>query len=305
MWLDSTIALKAGLKGKVEMIDEEKSPVSLYQPDEKERELLGVIRLDFTMGDLIMNKPRREFNDLSVLERNSVDLMTWNTYQPNDGDNLEGDELNAWRSNAMRPVTRNKVVAVTAQTTARLIYPHMFAYDDDSREQADAAQTMNDLFEFTTMNNTSTYMETSIYAVVSACVAPAAIVYTEYAEVFRNVKMPKADGGYELTSILDEDFSGFKEEVVPVDQLFIADFYEPDIQKQRFLLWRRVRDYSTLKEKWGHLPNFQYVKPGVMILYNDANRSFYETYDSSMRQYEAEEVLYWNRHLDMFQVVVA
>ena len=305
MWLDSTIALKQSAPGsKVEMVDEAVSPLSLYQPSDEEKQLLNVIRMDFVLGDLNMNKPRREFNDLSVLERDSVDTMTWNTYQPNDGDNLEGDEVNAWRSNAMRPVTRNKVLSITAHTTARIIFPHMFAFDSESKEDQGAAQVMNDLFEWSTVNNSATYLETSIYAVLAACVAPASLVYTEYAEVYRKVKMPKADGTYDIKNILDEDESGFKDEVVPVNQLYIADFYEPNIQKQRFLIWRRVRDYSTLKEKWGHLPNFKYVKPGVMILYNDANNAFYETYDANMRPYEAEEVLYWNRHLDLFQVVV-
>ncbi len=92
--------------------------------------------------------------------------------------------------------------------------------------------------------------------------------------------------------------------MIPVDQVYIADFYEPDIQRQRFIIWRRVRDHTTVKERWGDLPNFQYVKPGVMLLYNDANQSFYETYDANMRPYEDEEILYWNKHLDLFQVVV-
>lgn len=291
MWLDSTIELDKSGK----MVDESKSTVSAYMPSQKERELINTIRFDFVLGDQIMQKPRREFNDLSVLQRNSVDLMTWNTYQPNDGDSLDGDDANAWRSNAVRPVTRNKAMAIAAKTTARLIYPHMFAFDKDNQEQEDAAQAMNDLFEWTTQSQTSTYFESSIYSVISALVAPAAIVYTEYAEVYRQTKTGQ---------VLDEDMSGFREEVVPVDQLYIADFYEPDIQRQRFLIWRKVVDYTTAKERWGDLPNFQYVKPGVMILYNDANQSFYEVYDSQMRPYEVEQILYWNKHLNMFQVVM-
>ncbi len=207
MWLDSKIELDS----KGVMVDETKSTPSAYQPTKDEVDTLSMIRYDFVLGDQNMQTPRREFNDLSVLQRNSVDIATWNTYQPNDGDPAQGVVADAWRSNAIRPVTRNKVMAVTAHTTARLIYPHMFAYSDDSREEVDAAQAMSDIFEWTTQNQTSTYMETSIFSVLSACVAPAAIVYTEYAEVYRTVKTPQADGTFTAAKILDDDMSGFRE----------------------------------------------------------------------------------------------
>ena len=298
MWLSSKIELDNSGK-----LVEEKNAPSAYMPTDEEKEMLVTIRTDFVLGDLTMQKPRREFNDLSVIQRNSVDTLTWNTYQPNDGDSLEGD-VNAWRSNAVRAVTRNKVMGIAAHVTARLVYPHMFAYSNDSREEVDAAQVMNDLFEFSTTNETSTYMETSMFSVFSALVAPASIVYTEYSKVYRTVRLPQTDGNIKVEKILDEDMSGFKDEIVPVDQFYIADFYEPNIQRQRFVLWRRVRDYTTSKERWGDYSNYQYVKPGMMILYNDANQAFYETYDADMRPYEVEEILYWNKHLDLFEVIV-
>lgn len=298
MWLSSKIELDK--QGK--LVDEKTTP-SAYQPSDEEKDMLNVVRNDFVLGDLTMQKPRREFNDLSVLQRNAVDTLTWNTYQPNDGDALEGDN-DSWRSSAIRPVTRNKVMGIAAHVTARLIYPHMFAYNDNSKEETTAAQVMNDLFEWSTTNITSTYMESSMFSVFSSLVAPASIVYTEHSNVYRPVRLPQLDGSVKVKQILDDDMSGFKEEVVPVDQFYIADFYEPDIQKQRFVIWRRIKDYTTSKERWGDYANFKYVKPGVMNLYSDANSSFYETYDEDMHQYEVEEVLYWNKHLDLFEVVV-
>lgn len=298
MWLDSKLELDD--KGQLE---NEATPTSSYMPDEDEKKMIAMIRSDFVLGDLIMQKPRREFNDLSVIERDSVDTLTWNTYQPNDGESLDGD-TNSWHSNAVRPVTRNKVMGIAAHTTARLAYPHMFAFNRDSKEEVDAAQVMNDLFEWSTNNQTSTYMESSLFSTFSALVSPAAIVYTEYAKVYRTVRLQQTDGTMKVEEILDEDMSGFREEVVPVSQIYIADPYEPDIQRQRFILWRRVRDYNTSKERWGDNENFKYVNPGMMNIYNDANQSFYEVYDADMRPYEVEEVLYWNKHLDLFEVIV-
>ena len=124
-------------------------------------------------------------------------------------------------------------------------------------------------------------------------------------KVFRNVKKEKgADGKWIMEPMLDEDFSGFRDEIVPVDQLFIENFYEPDIQKQAWLILRKVYSYANAQTKYQECPNFKYVTPGVQTLYNDANQSWYSVYDTNMRQDEIEEVVYWNKSLDVRIVLV-
>ena len=59
-----------------------------------------------------------------------------------------------------------------------------------------------------------------------------------------------------------------------------------------------------MEQKYGHLENFRFVKPGMQVLFNDANQGFYYVYDPNMRQYQDEEVLYWNKSMDVFLVLV-
>jgi hypothetical protein len=256
----------------------------------------------FTLGDLTMRKPRREFNDLPVLNRAQVDRMAFNMYQPNDGDPLEGNETTAWRSNAQRPIVRNKAISIAAHSTARLIFPKVFAYNKDSDEQRDAAQVMEDLMEWA--GDKSDYVMTGLKAVINALIEPASIVYTEYGEVYRDVKRSQEDGKWKVEKMLDENMSGFQDTVVPCDELYIENFYEHDLQKQGWLIWRRVHSYDLMSARYGSCPNFKYVTPGVQTIYDDANRLFYEVYDSNMRQYECEEVLYWNKSLDLYICMV-
>lgn len=276
---------------------------SNYNPTDEERTIRQMIVKHFTYGDLNMRKPRREFNDLSLLMRSDIDRMAWNSYQPNDGDALGGDEANAWKSNAQRPIVRNKCISIAAHATARLVFPKIHAWNEQNEEQMDGAQVMEDLMEWS--GDQSDYPMTALRAVIEALSQPACIVYTEYAETLREIKDQKDEGGkWKLRKILDAALSGFIDAIVPVGELYIENFFEPDIQKQGWLIWRRVHAYSLMHAKYSHYENFKYVKPGVQVIYDDANRTFYEVYDSNMRTEDCEEVIYWNRSLDLKIIMV-
>lgn len=278
--------------------------LSPYTPDADAKTARQMIIRHFTLGNVNMNKPRKEFNDLSVLERGSIDQMSFNTYQPNNGDPTEGDSLGAWRSNAIRPVVRNKAISIAAHSTAQLLFPKIFARDNNNDNQEASAMVMTDLMEFSC--DQSDYAKYSLYRTIAALTDPVSIGYTEYSEVYRNVK--RQDGlnkKYKIEQILDEDLSGFKDTPVPYNQFFIENVYEPDVQKQAWLIWRRVTSYDLAKTRYGiQYSNFQYVRPGVQCVYQDANNAFYDTYDQNMRMDEVEEIMYWNKNLDIKLIMV-
>lgn len=271
---------------------------SLYLPSEDEKKMRAKIVDDFRKGDVIMRKPRREFNDLSMISRMMVDQMAFNSYQPNNGEPLEGDETESWKSNALRPIVRNKCISIAAHATANLIFPKVFAYNKESyTEEAKAAQVMSDLMEWA--GEQSDYAKVNLYAVIASLVNPASLIFTEYAESFKKVKKEKKGKDWTYEMVLDEDVSGFQDTVVPCDELYISNFYEHNIQKQDYLIWRRVISYDQAVVKYYNRDNFKYVKPGVQVIFDDANRLFYEVYDSNMRQDMCEEIIYWNKGLDV------
>ncbi len=277
--------------------------LSSYKPSADELEMRSLIIKHFGLGYVTMYTPRVEFNDLCVLDRMQIDQMSWNTYQPNNGAAAWGDDMNAWRSRAMKPIVRNKCISIAAHATARLIFPKVFAYDELSDTQEEAAQVMRGLMEWA--GDEANYANTSLRAVITALTDPISIVYTEYGEVYRKVKGERKDGKYELTDMLDKGLSGFKDEMVPCDEMFIENFYESDWQKQGFLVRRKVYSYLLGEAKYKNLyKNWQYVRPGVQLIYNDANQSFYQVYDPNMRQYDVEEVTYWNKSLDVKIIMV-
>lgn len=293
------VLMRAPVNKKGE-IEAEFSP---YSPTEEEKDIRAMVLKHLVLGTTTMYTPRVEFNDLSLITRDQYDQMSFNTYQPNNGEAWEGAPQTAWRSRAMRPVVRNKVMSIAAHATARLIFPKIFAFNKDSDEQKEAAVVMEDLMEWS--GDVSNYSHNALMRVITALSSPASIGYTEYGEVMRTVKTEKVNGKWQEKRVRDESYPCFMDAVVPVDQLFIQNIYEPDIQKQGFLIWRKVYSYSEAQNKYnGVYGNFKYVKPGVQALYDDANRVFYDVYDPNMRDEDVEEVVYWNKNLDLKLILV-
>ena len=275
----------------------DKAMPSEYKPGEEAYNVRQMIINSFTWADITMRKPRREYNDMSTLTRMMYDQMAFNIYQPNNGQPNMGDPSQSWKSNAMRPIVRNKVISIAAHATAKLIFPKVFAYNEQSEEQEKSAMVMRDLIEWASEQNN--YDKMSLFAVINACVNPASIMHVEYADAYRTIKTEKVNGKWKTKEVKDETNSGFLLTPVPVDELYIGDFYIEDIQKQPYLIWRRVQTYAMMKAKYGHAENFKYVKAGMQLIYNDANTSFYEVYDSNLRGSLCEEIIFYSKSLDL------
>lgn len=294
------VLLRTNVNKRGEIIDE----ASSYSEDENTKQVSDLILKHFILGVTNQYTPRVEFNDLSLIGRDQYDQMSFNTYQPNNGQGWEGSPQSQWRSRAIRPIIRNKCMSIAAHATSRLIFPKIFAFNKDSEEQKDAAEVMEDLMEWS--GDVSNYPFVALMRVITAMSSPASIGYTEYGEVMRTVKTEQNDdGSWKEEIIRDESYPCFMDEVVPVTQLMIQNLFEPDIQRQGWLIWRKVYAFSEAQNKYnGVYENFQYVRPGVQTIYSDANNTFYYVYDPNMRSEDVEEVIYWNKNLDIKIIMV-
>lgn len=271
--------------------DAKKDVLSTYQPTDDQRKIINNILLDFRNGWQTMHLPRPEFNDTSLYQRFIMDMLAFNTYQENNGNPMQEDRLGGWKSNAIRPIIRNKAISIAAHETARLIVPKVFAYNDSNDQQEEVAKVMGYLIDWA--REQANYQHMALYRVLASLYSPISWGYTEYSQVYRKVR---EDG--KLKPILDEDESGFKHIPLATDQVFFPNFYEREVQKQDFIILRRIISYDKFLEKYpvDKYPDAKYVKPGIVVVMDDANRGFYQVYDPHMRQYEVEEVIRWRKN---------
>lgn len=288
---------------KVVTADPKKSAPSMYTPTPIEADCRAELLKDFRNGWQTMHLVRPEFNDMSLYQRHMIDMMAFNTYQENDGNPMMEDRLGGWQSQAMRPIIRNSAIAMAAHQTARQLVPKISAYNSQDDSQEDAAKVMGYLLDWA--REQANYPHMALYRNITSLYSPISWGYSEYTETYKNIKDGKnADGTWKYKRVLDQDQSGFQHLPLSTDQVFFANFYERDCQKQDFIIIRRIISYDKAKAKYGHYKNFKHVTGGIIVTMDDANSGYYNFYDPHMRQEEVEEVIRFRKSTDSKDIMV-
>lgn len=273
--------------------------VSNYNPDRATKERTQQVMKHYQHGWDLMQSPYEEFNDRTVIDYQNDSQKAFNSYVPPASD----DPDEAWRANTIRPITRNKVVSMAAHLTASTLFPKVFAQNKNDKEDKEAASVMRDLMEWA--GDQSNYSQKFLYTVIAMLVNPAAIIHTEYRQVMRTMKEIQEDGSWTEKEMVDELVSGFQNNIVPIDELYISNVYEHDIQKQPFLIWRRIIDFDIAYYKYGDNEKFkEYVKPGIQHVFTEEDDTFYEQYDEELTDNLVEEVIYYNQLEDLELIYV-
>lgn len=279
--------------------EEEEKQTSSYQPPQSVRDVLARVRRDFSDAENLRNRAYEEFNDVSMIQRLNIDQRRFNSYVPPRS--TDPDE--AWKANTVRPITRNKCISIAAHVTSVLQFPKAFAQNKDDDEDKDSALVMEDLMEWALEQ--ARYEKTYLYAVIGALYNPASFIYAGYHESYRTIKEIQPNGKWKEKEVLDEENSGFLTDVVPPDEMYIGNMYEGNIQKQPFLIWRRILDYNDAKIKYAGNEMFEkYVSPGLRVFYVDEENTFYEQYDDELEYRLVEEITYYNRAEDLELTIV-
>lgn len=278
--------------------DEKKNEIlaekSNYQPNDDVIQITNQVMEDFSSGFQLMSQSYREFNDNTVIQRQNHDQAAFNTYEPAPSDDPDEE----WRSTAVRPITRNKCISIAAHMVGGNLFPKVFAQNENDQEDKDAAEVMRDLMEWAA--DQADYQKLFLYSTIAAEVNPAVIMHEEFRQVYKEIKEIKEDGSWEKKEVLDEELSGFNLTLVPVDELYIENIREHEIQRQGFLVWRRVIDYSQAQFKYKDNEKFrEYVRPGVQVMFSNEENCFYEQADNELADRQVEEVIYYNKQLDL------
>ena len=268
-------------------------PQPQFEPDERQKARLIEFARGMDTADTIRHQSYEEFNHLSLMQVTNRDRKKFNNYIP--AQSQDPDE--AWKANTMRPVSRNKVISIAAHTTSSLLFPQVFAQNGNDDEDKDAALVMRDLTLWA--NEQSDYAEKFVKGTVKALVDPAMIMFEGYANVSRKVKEIQADGSWTEKTIVDDLYSGFQNTLIPVEELYITNIYESNIQKQPEIYWRRIITFDEAYAKYKDSPQWNYVQPGIKYFYAGDEDGFYELYDESISEGMVEEVIAFNRTADL------
>lgn len=242
------------------------------------RKLWEQVRDDYFKSYALQNRPFEEFDMLSLLQRMNLDQQTWGafvgaTYSPND---------QQWRWQGRKNTARNKIIGILAHVVSAMLYPFVYAYNEDNKEDELTARVMRILIE-NHLKKTN-YEDKFLYMMCSALVNPAVFAQVEYVEALQKIKYKK-DGKWLTDEVIDEILTGIHLNLVPVDQMLLADFYTPDLQNQPYLIRVRRLSYDEARKIYGgrFYQNgqdvFDYVKKGDMTNIVGASRDYQTIYN--------------------------
>lgn len=274
-------------------------PKSSYNPDEKTRKRIKEVQEDFAVADLVRRRTYSEFNwagnDESLIDYTREMQVRFNSTPPS----RTNDPDNDWKSNHVNPDTRNKVISIVAAVTSSIMRPKVVAQNSDSEEDAASARVMEDLRKY--VDYQTDYDDKFLSIVQEMCVSPGVIVHQGYSKVKRMIKDydPSTESFTEKEEI-DPILSGFQMDIVPIDELYISNAFEPDIQKQDFFVWRKAmtwnQAYMEAQDKEGFN---EYVHQGNRLYFNYENDTFFEQFDDFLDGRLVFRDIYYNRRKDL------
>lgn len=219
--------------------------IATYQPDGEERQTLIEMSYDVETGNTNLNTPYLE------LDNRTLQMAFFDFYRSFIGftqTHASADPESGWQSYLHKPYIMNKSQVMVAHTLANMAYPYFFARDDNNEVahmEANVIQALGDM-----VFDESDFTMKMVRAVTSVCYMPYVIVKKYYDGERHKIKLV--------------DMTTFK----------FANFYESDIQNQRFVIEDELVDFWEMNELYKDHPNWRFVKPGADI-YFDANSQLF------------------------------
>ena len=256
---------------------------------------------DYMRGMEVLQKPYVFFNDKSPLEYWADGRLRFNVYVPQRKKNTK-----QWRTLYRSAVTRNKCLGVIAHMIGMTISPSIQAQNDQEEEDIMASQFFRDVVEYS--QEKENFGVKLFWGLVTAVAEGTVILEDNYGRISRKVKeiedWNEETGKMRWTEKDFDEFTGAFTDLVPNDELLIADPFITDVQKQPWIIRRRRMDYNAAKARYGHYPNWADVRPGQFTgwVYDS---DYFQPYSSVsyLQEHQVEIVTRWEKEGDLMEIV--
>lgn len=267
---------------------------SNYKPSNEILELFSRCQDDYQRAWRLQHRPFDEFDGISLLQRSKVDQRTFGVYV--------GAEFvpkqKAWRWKGRKNTARNKLIGLLAQMISGILFPMVNAQNQEDEEDKITAQVMRIMVEEHLRK--AGYQTKFMYMTLSALVNPAVLVEVDYLIAYQRIK-ERINGKMTITEAIDTLLTGLNLNIIPIDQLLIADFFIGDIQKQPFIVRVDRISWDQARKIYGESPDFQYVQAGKtrVVLTGQEHATLYDIEWTEADQTAVQVLTFYYRDEDL------
>lgn len=263
---------------------------STYSPSKEVMTLFERVQNDYTVAYNLQHRPFKEFDYLSLLERSRRDQESFAAFVGAEF----SPRTKSWRWKGRKNTTRDRLIGILAHMLSAMLFPYVRAVNSDNQEDKDAARVMQILIE--DHLKCAGYEYKFLFMVTSALVNPATFVGVEYVQAFQRVKQIMEDGTTKVVDAVDEFLSGLQLNVIPIDELLLADFYTFELQRQPYLIRVRRIPWDEARKIYGNHKDFKYVQAGQtrVVLTGQENQTLFDIeWTEADRNYVQEITAYY------------
>lgn len=289
---------------KEKLKDNDGYPV--YVPSEKELKTINEVLETFEKSRTILNKGYNYFGGQNLIQAIDDWTKRWNGYIP-----PMNPLIDQTQSNIFINFTRNAIISYLAKVALSPVRAHIVAVNKKTgmpnKKFAAILEDLN-MFSLRAENSDQKFLQ----AALECCVKGTVIVYEGYAKHEQKMKSPlQYDATTGDITWKEENriiFDNCYQEVIPLEDFYITNPFQPDVQKQPKVIWRKITSISEAEVEFGHYKNWKYVRPGKYTNTNEV-ATFYRNMLMTDLQKDQVEILreycrYKNTHRVLINGIV-
>ena len=282
--------------------------ISLWVGSASEIEDIKQVTKDYQKGRSVIMKNYNQFNGRSLYECINDWQKRWNGYIP-AGNPLMSDT----QSRVFLNITRNIIISYLATVAQQMPTPKVDAINKTSGlgfiQLGNALQDLN-TNSLNNENGEARYFETAFECAVKGTV----LRYEGYARTVQDVDI--VDSFDPVTGKItwkkgeQTIFDDCYQQLVPIEDFYIPNPYQPDVQMQPFVIWRTITTKVEAEKEYGHYKNFKYVVPGSYQIMGELDPgTFYRNAITTNIESNQVEIVRWynrskNRHIVMINGII-
>lgn len=273
----------------------QKLSASAYHPDDEVVRLYARCQDDYQRAWRLQHRAFDEFDGLSLLQRSKLDQRTFGAYVGTE----YVPKHKVWRWKGRKNTARNKLIGLLSHMIAGMLFPMVNAQNQEDEEDKITAQVMRILVEEHLRK--ANYQMKFMYMALSALVNPAVLVEVDYLVAYQRIKEQLGSGKASVTEAVDTFLSGLNLNIIPIDQLLVADFFIGDIQKQPFIVRVDRISWDQARKIYGHHEDFQYVEAGKtrVVLTGQEHATLYDIEWTEADRTAVQVVTFYYRDEDL------
>jgi len=270
----------------------------------KDSKIIKRVYDDFQQVWDLRHQSHKYFNNRTLEQYINDSELRFIAYVPSKAE--QGKEN--WQANIVPPVTRQKIEALLAAVALDIPQTRFKAVDERNEQDQKRASLMKALVNHS--YNQSNKEEELYFEGLETLVKGTCIVYDGHLKTSAKRKIIK-DFNVETGEIETEEKEVQVEDrcistIVPLENLYIADYFVRDIQDQPYLAWVDYLTEDKFNEYYGQYKKAKQVKSGAykFTTPEEQQRFFKEKWEGRVTKDQPIEVVkYYNKYRDEFIIV--